>query len=161
MAGKHSDRYFCRCKENIVTTIFIYFLRFFFENKKCFTTSMHHQPPPVAQEKLSRMSMSTEQAKWYSPCQVREMLPVKSVPDNEKWRFGLLTHLMRLRQNKYLEVQDRKHICSMLDILCSPWMTQIFASRGVPNIGTILGQTGSKIGEGIFKLTFTKEIVKC
>jgi hypothetical protein len=69
--------------------------------------------------KYLRKVAKHDQAEWYSSWRVREMLPVKRVPDNEKWRLGLLTHLMELRMDRYLEVQDSKQICAMVDSLCS------------------------------------------
>ena len=53
----------------------------------------------------------------FSSWRVRELLLVRSVPENEKWRLKLLTYLMELRLNKYLEVQDSKQICAMVDNL--------------------------------------------
>ena len=81
--------------------------------------SADSRSPTCRNLKYIRSIMKHEQAEWYSPWRVRDMLPVKSVPENEKWRLGLLTHLMELRQNKYLEVQDSKQICAMVDSLCS------------------------------------------
>ena len=43
----------------------------------------------------------------------------KSVPDAEKWRLGLLTKLMAMKQNQYMEVQDSKRITAMVESLCS------------------------------------------
>ena len=62
---------------------------------------------------------SLEQAEKYSAWKIREYLAVKKVPENEKWRLGLITNLMELRCVKYQEVLDNKRICAMLDSLCS------------------------------------------
>ena len=46
-------------------------------------------------------------------------LPVKNVPDSEKWRLGLIASLMKLKTEKYYQVEDSKTICAMMDSLCS------------------------------------------
>jgi hypothetical protein len=46
-------------------------------------------------------------------------LPVKQVPEAEKWRLGLLDNLMTMKKERYLMVQDSKAICAMIDSLCS------------------------------------------
>ena len=69
--------------------------------------------------KYLRKVAKHEQVEWFSSWRVRELLPVKSVPENEKWRLGLLTHLMEMRLDKYLEVKDSKQICAMVDSLSS------------------------------------------
>ena len=69
--------------------------------------------------KFLRTVAKHEQVEWFSSWRVRELLPVKSVPENEKWRLGLLTHLMEMRLDKYLEVKDSKQICAMVDSLSS------------------------------------------
>jgi hypothetical protein len=53
---------------------------------------------------------SMEQAEQYSSWRIRKSLPVQEVPENEKWRLGLLTKLMELRLVKYHEVQENKSI---------------------------------------------------
>ena len=55
----------------------------------------------------------------YSSWRVRESLPVQNVPEKEMWRVGLLNSLMGLRSEKYKRIQDTKHICAMIDSLCS------------------------------------------
>ena len=69
--------------------------------------------------KYLRKVAKHEQVEWFSSWRVRELLPVKSVPENEKWRLGLLTYLMEMRFDKYLEVKDSKQICAMVDSLSS------------------------------------------
>ena len=56
--------------------------------------------------KCLRKVAKHEQVEWFSSWRVRELLPLKSVPGNEKLRLGLLTYPRKLRLNKYLEVQD-------------------------------------------------------
>ena len=69
--------------------------------------------------KYLRKVAKHEQVEWFSSWRVRELLPVRSVPENEKWRLGLLTYLIELRHSKYIEVQDSKQICAMVDSLSS------------------------------------------
>ena len=60
-----------------------------------------------------------DNAEQYSSWRIREELPQKTVPDAEKWRLGLLTKLMAVKQNQYMEVQDSKRITAMVESLCS------------------------------------------
>ena len=66
-------------------------------------------------EKLTGLS----KPQFCSAAKVRAALPVKEVPVQEVWRLGLLDYLLLLRKDKYLEVQDSKRICAMIDSLCS------------------------------------------
>ena len=56
---------------------------------------------------------------FLTSARIRMALPVKIVPDGEKWRLGLLASLMKLKTEKYHQVQDFQHICAMIDSLCS------------------------------------------
>ena len=69
--------------------------------------------------KYLRKVATHQQVEWLSSWRVRELLPVRSVPDNEKWRLGLLSYLMEQRLDKYLDVKDSKQICAMVDSLSS------------------------------------------
>ena len=60
-----------------------------------------------------------DNAEKYSSWRIREELPKKSVPESENWRLGLLAELMRMKQNKYKEVQDTTRITAMIESLCS------------------------------------------
>ena len=66
-------------------------------------------------EKLTGLS----QPELYSSFRIRAALPVKDVPECEKWRLGLLTNLFKLKNERFLRVEDSKSICAMLDSLCS------------------------------------------
>ena len=55
----------------------------------------------------------------YSSWRIREALPKKTVPEAEKWRLGLLSELIRVRYNRFIEVQDSKRITAMINSLCS------------------------------------------
>ena len=54
-----------------------------------------------------------------SSARIRMDLPVKVVPDTEKWRLGLITRFMKMKAEKHLRVADSKHITAMMDSLCS------------------------------------------
>ena len=62
---------------------------------------------------------SMSQPQLYSSVRVKAALPVKHVPEAEHWRLGLLRSLLTLRGEKYLRVEDTKHICAMIESLCS------------------------------------------
>ena len=55
----------------------------------------------------------------YSAWRVKDALPVKKVPEKEKWRLGLLNTLMGMQSVRFIMVQDSKRICAMIDSLCS------------------------------------------
>ena len=55
----------------------------------------------------------------FSSWRMKKELPLKCVPETEKWRLGLLTNLMAMQQTKYMEVQDSKRITAMIESLCS------------------------------------------
>ena len=59
------------------------------------------------------------QPELYSSSRIRAALPVKEVPDCEKWRLGLITNLSKLKNERYLRVEDSKSLCAMMDSLCS------------------------------------------
>ena len=55
----------------------------------------------------------------YGSAKIRAALPSKEVPDSEKWRLGLIANLTKLKHERYHQVKDFKHICAMVDSLCS------------------------------------------
>ena len=64
---------------------------------------------------LTQLDRVEEYSKW----RVKAALPVQKVPDREMWRLGLLSSLMNLKSEKHLVVKDSRHICAMIDSLCS------------------------------------------
>ena len=46
----------------------------------------------------------------FSSARIRMALAVQVVPDNEKWRLGLITRFMKMKAEKHLRVADSKHI---------------------------------------------------
>ena len=51
--------------------------------------------------------------------QIKDSLPVKTVPDGEQWRLGLLDNLLVLRAEKQAEEEDVKRVVALLSSLCS------------------------------------------
>ena len=66
-----------------------------------------------------REMTSMNQAELFSSWRIREVLPVRQVPQGEQWRLGLMTTLLEMRSDKHREVQDNKMICKMIKSLCS------------------------------------------
>ena len=62
---------------------------------------------------------SMVQPHLYSSERIKAALPVQHVPEREQWRLGLLTSLLNLKCEKYLRVEETKHICAMIESLCS------------------------------------------
>ena len=54
-----------------------------------------------------------------SSWKVRDVLPVQNVPEEENWRLGMISTLMKIKKEKYLEVENMQNICAMLDSLAS------------------------------------------
>ena len=50
---------------------------------------------------------------------VQNALPVKKVPESERWRLGLLDNLIKIRGEKYIQVEDSRRISAMITSLCS------------------------------------------
>ena len=69
--------------------------------------------------KYLRQVTQLEAVEEYSAWRVKDALPVKQVPEREKWRLGLFSNLMKLKTEKHLVVQDSRQICAMLDSLAS------------------------------------------
>jgi hypothetical protein len=55
----------------------------------------------------------------FSSQRIKMKLPVKEVPDDQKWRIGLMSKLMEMKEEKHICVEDSTRICAMLDSLCS------------------------------------------
>ena len=65
--------------------------------------------------RLLRNMTGLSQPHRYSAFKIKASLPVKSVPEKEKWRHGLFN----VRSEMYLRVEDTKSICAMIDSLCA------------------------------------------
>ena len=75
--------------------------------------------PTCANLKYLKEMTKLHQPQFYSATRVRLALPVQHVPENEKWRLGLLTSLMKVQREKQSRVEDTKHIRGMIESLCN------------------------------------------
>ena len=50
---------------------------------------------------------------------VKNALPIRQVPDGERWRLGLLDHLMQLKSELDHEGSEFKRIVAMISSLCT------------------------------------------
>ena len=50
---------------------------------------------------------------------IKGSLPIKKVPDNEKWRLGLLKTLFKIKDEKMARMESTQDICAMIDSLCN------------------------------------------
>ena len=67
---------------------------------------------------LSEMT-GMEQVENFASWRVKDALGKKEVPQNEKWRLRLLATLLNMKMDKYIQVQDSKQLCGMIDSLSS------------------------------------------
>ena len=75
--------------------------------------------PTCANLKYLQKMTGLSQPQFYSSIRIKMALPVKEVPEAEQWRLGLLDSLLKMKQERYLRVEDSKAICAMIDSLCS------------------------------------------
>ena len=75
--------------------------------------------PTCANLKYLQKMTGLSQPQFYSSIRIKVALPVKEVPEAEKWRLGLLDSLWKMKQQKYLRVEDTTAICALLDSLCN------------------------------------------
>ena len=62
---------------------------------------------------------SMAEPQFYSSERLRVVLPVKTVPEAENWTLGLLKNLILVRDEKLNWIEDTRHICAMIESLCS------------------------------------------
>ena len=53
----------------------------------------------------------------FSSQRIKMKLPVKNIPEDQKWRIGLLSNLKKMKEER--NAVDSTRICAMLDSLCS------------------------------------------
>ena len=76
-------------------------------------------PKSTTYKNIKYMEHLTDMSPWdYSGLVIRKKLPVKQVPEGDKWRVGRITKLLDLRGQKHLCVQDNTRISAWLDSLC-------------------------------------------
>jgi hypothetical protein len=77
-------------------------------------------PSSNTSDNLKYLLELTNLSPWdYSSQKIKCALPVKTVPENEKWRLGLLSSLLSMRKHQYLLAADRTRLTGMIDSLCS------------------------------------------
>ena len=55
----------------------------------------------------------------FGKIEIKAALPITQVPDDQKWRLGLLDSLLRERSTLLSEGQDAKCVISMISSLCN------------------------------------------
>ena len=78
-------------------------------------------PRSTTRRNLKMLSEKTSMAEpqLYSSERLRVALPAKTVPEAENWRLGLMTNLLIVRDEKLKRTEDTRHICAMIQSLCS------------------------------------------
>ena len=62
----------------------------------------------------------TKLSPWnFSQSKIKSALKSLEVPHTEQWRIGLLDTLLKLRNEKYISIEDSNRTTSMIDSLCS------------------------------------------
>ena len=69
--------------------------------------------------RLLRQVTGLSQSHTLSNHRVKASLPVKSVPEKERRRLGLLASLFKIRAEKYSRAEDTRSICAMIESLCT------------------------------------------
>ena len=68
--------------------------------------------------RLLQSKTALRQPYTYSTFKIKSVLPVKTVPQNEMWRLGLLSSLLKLRLEKRMRNEATNSVDAMLDSLC-------------------------------------------
>ena len=55
----------------------------------------------------------------FSSARIKASLPIQKIPENEKWRLGLLKNLFILKDEKLSRMESTQDICAMIDSLCN------------------------------------------
>jgi hypothetical protein len=77
-------------------------------------------PSSNTADNLAYVRELTQLSPWnFSSGRIKTALPSLEIPEKERWRLGLLTSLLKLRQEKHLSIVDKKRTQSMIDSLCS------------------------------------------
>ena len=78
-------------------------------------------PRSTTYKNLKYLSQMTglKQVENFASWRVKDALGKKEVPQNEKWRLRLLATLLNMKMDKYIQVQDSKQLCGMIDSLSS------------------------------------------
>ena len=60
-----------------------------------------------------------------SAATVRQALPIKTVPESESWRVGLLDTLLRSRAELEKQQSDTKRVTALISSLCTTWLSLV------------------------------------
>ena len=105
-------------------------------NSKQESLKFNHLSSPWAVELECCWStdFSSSDQPHYSSTRVSLALPVKEVPELEKWRLDLMTSSFKMKSEIFLSVEDIKSLCAMIDSLCCTWaeLTSILLHRVTP-----------------------------
>ena len=78
------------------------------------------EPQSTTAKNLLHIQNLTKLDPWvFSSQRIKLELPVKTIPEDQQWRIGLMEKLMMTRYSKHLCVEDSTRICAMLDSLCA------------------------------------------
>ena len=81
--------------------------------------SRYHRSTTYRNLKYLERLTKLRHPEFYTAFKIKEALPVQTVPVGEQWRLGLLTSLLKIKIEKFIRVEDDKHICVMIDSLAS------------------------------------------
>ena len=77
-------------------------------------------PSSTTADNISYISELTKLSPWsFSPARIKAALPSLDVPDKEKWRLGLLTSLLKMRNEQQFNFEETKQMDGMIDSLCN------------------------------------------
>ena len=69
--------------------------------------------------RLLEMKTSLKSPCNFSTAKLKASLPIQEIPENEKWRLGLLKNLFILKGEKLARMENTQDICAMIDSLCN------------------------------------------
>ena len=82
--------------------------------------SSARDPSSNTADNLDYFKEVTKLSVWHSTfLQIKLALPVRTTPECEKWRLGLLDTLLSMRGEQHLLAADSTRLTAMIDSLCS------------------------------------------
>ena len=87
---------------------------------KLLANIVSRDPRSNTNKNIKHVEAITGLSPWdFSTSRIKDKLPVLEVPEKELWRLGMMTTLLRLREEKNLLNENTSSICSMVNSLCS------------------------------------------
>ena len=78
------------------------------------------EPSSNTGDNIAYVKDLTKLSPWsFSASRVKAALPSQAVPENERWRLGLMTSLVMMRNKRYASSEDFKQVVAMIDSLCN------------------------------------------